>query len=84
MNARNMLRDLIANTADDYLDARYGRDRDNDAVVELILGTRLREAADELVAFCPDHGNRDTAFIACQCLGAEDLRRTTTPAGGQA
>jgi hypothetical protein len=33
----------------------------------------LREAAAELIAFCPDHGNRDTSFIACQCPAAEDL-----------
>jgi hypothetical protein len=33
----------------------------------------LAEAAAELVAFCPDHGNRDTSFISCQCLAAEDL-----------
>jgi hypothetical protein len=33
----------------------------------------LAEAAAELIAFCPDHGNRDTAFITCQCLAAEDL-----------
>lgn len=38
----------------------------------------LADAADELVAYCPDHGSKATAFITCQCLGADDLRRMET------
>lgn len=38
----------------------------------------LSKAADELVAYCPDHGDRDTGFITCQCLAADDLRRMAT------
>jgi hypothetical protein len=32
------------------------------------------EAAD-IVAFCPEHGDRDTAWIACHCDVADDMER---------
>jgi hypothetical protein len=44
----------------------------------------LRTAAAHLVTYCPDHGSRDTCFMSCQCLGADELRRMATEAGEQA
>lgn len=35
----------------------------------------LTEAADEVVAFCPEHGRRETCRMTCHCVIAEDLRR---------
>lgn len=43
----------------------------------------LREAADDLVAFCPDHGSRDTSFMDCHCPAAGEIRsKAKTEAGG--
>lgn len=82
MSARNMLRDLIANTADDYLDAHYGRDRDNDAVVELILGARLREAAGLLETLGMDDAAAQLRYQATPYTD-DSAPTTTTGAGGQ-
>ncbi|MDT0270621.1 hypothetical protein RM844_30545 [Streptomyces sp. DSM 44915] len=40
-------------------------------------GEALRDAADEIVADCPDHGSddRDTGYMACHCDAADYLRR---------
>lgn len=46
-----------------------------DATLDAYRAEVLAEAAAELIAFCPDHGNRDTSFISCQCPAAEELTR---------
>ncbi|MFF8716212.1 hypothetical protein ACF07T_32975 [Streptomyces sp. NPDC015184] len=35
----------------------------------------LTEAADDLVAACPDHGDADEAWMDCPCEYADELRR---------
>ena len=42
----------------------------------------LRQAHDAFVAHCPDHGNQEQVFIACQCLGTEELLRWSRARGG--
>ena len=42
----------------------------------------LQQASDALIAHCPDHGNQETCFIVCQCLGAEELARWARARGG--
>ncbi|MFE9382318.1 hypothetical protein ACFYMO_03640 [Streptomyces sp. NPDC007025] len=41
----------------------------------------LREAAAEVVAFCPEHGDRDTVRMACHCELADELRRNAAEVG---
>jgi hypothetical protein len=61
-------------------DAEAERDQLKKRVAELEAAPSradvLNEAADELVAFCPDHGDRDTSYMSCHCPAADDLRRT--------
>jgi hypothetical protein len=52
-------------------------------VVRRIRATVLLDAADHLVAYCPRHGAKDTAFVACQCMAAEELRRMAGTGGAQ-
>lgn len=35
----------------------------------------LNDAADEVVASCPDHSDRDEAWMDCHCAVADELRR---------
>jgi len=43
----------------------------------LVANARLQarnEVADEIVAYCPDHGYHDTCRIACHCDIADEFR----------
>jgi hypothetical protein len=41
----------------------------------------LRQAADDLTAACPDHGDADEAWMDCPCEFADELRRKAALAG---
>ncbi|MFD5386321.1 hypothetical protein ACFWMG_15495 [Streptomyces sp. NPDC127074] len=80
MSARDELRRYVRLLADWWTSPKTTDER----VERLYASVRaevLREAADELVAHCPDHGSVDTRFIACQCLAVDDLRRTASKGG---
>lgn len=41
----------------------------------------LTTEADEIVAYCPDHGSKDGVWMDCHCAVADDMRRrASTPA----
>lgn len=42
----------------------------------------LREAADDLVSACPEHGDADEAWMDCPCEYADELRRRAALIGG--
>jgi hypothetical protein len=70
---------LVGYTATDFLDARFGEDSGPDDIARAIhaeIRTEvLNEAADELVASCPDHGSADLVDMVCRCPVADELRR---------
>ncbi len=43
----------------------------------------LNEGADLLVAYCPDHGSKDTCTMSCHCGGADELRTLATQGGAR-
>lgn len=44
----------------------------------------LRDVADDVVAYCPDHGDRDTARMDCHCDIATELRKAAREAAPKA
>ncbi|MFE5090641.1 hypothetical protein ACFRCI_09600 [Streptomyces sp. NPDC056638] len=56
--------------------------KDAKAMLDAFRAEVLTEAADNLVAACPDHGDADEAWMDCPCEYADELRRTAAVAGG--
>ncbi|MFF2964296.1 hypothetical protein ACFVT1_36640 [Streptomyces sp. NPDC057963] len=62
----------------------FGCARDDHDHVAMHRAEVLTEAADDLVAACPDHGDADEAWMDCPCEYADELRRMAAIAGGAA
>lgn len=45
-----------------------------------VRAAALHEAADDLEARCPKHGNGETTFADCLCAAAHELRRMAAAA----
>ncbi|MFI0156256.1 hypothetical protein [Streptomyces lydicus] len=62
-----------------YLKDKVGL-KEADRIVAAVRAEALREAAGEVVAYCPYHGNQETSYMACHCPVADELRRSTPAA----
>lgn len=62
----------------------FGCTRDDHDHIAMHRAEVLTEAADDLVAACPDHGDADEAWMDCPCEYADELRRMAALAGSAA
>ncbi|MFB7007855.1 MULTISPECIES: hypothetical protein [unclassified Streptomyces] len=60
----------------------FGCTRDDHDHIAMHRAEVLTEAADNLVAACPEHGDADEAWMDCPCEYADELRRMAAVAGG--
>jgi siroheme synthase (precorrin-2 oxidase/ferrochelatase) len=63
-------------------------DAEANEMVDRFRAEVLRNAADSIVAACPDHSDADEVWTDCHCDVAHDLRAQAalaapTPAGGE-
>ncbi|MFF2189291.1 hypothetical protein [Streptomyces sp. NPDC058155] len=54
------------------------------AKIANVRAEALREAADDLVSACPEHGDADEAWMDCPCEYADELRRKAELIAGAA
>lgn len=60
-----------------------GCTRDDHDHVAMHRAEVLQQAATELESYCPYHGDKGTAYLACPCEYADDLRRMAATGGAR-